>query len=159
MFSRIGERIEKRAGLEDHGDAPANLHQVLFRPVGDVFAGHDDAPFIGLQEAHDVLQRDGFADAAAPHDDAGLPGIDGEADAVEHQVIAERFGDVAEFDVVVHFLAPELRHRSARVFGSYLRGAAPVEQAKAEFGQLSSFLGRYSQDSMVLYLIDTLTFT
>ena len=96
------ERIEKRAGLKDHGYAPANLHQLPLGPIGDVLAGHDHASRIRLQESEDVLQRDGFAYAAAPHDHAGLAGINRKADVIEHHMIVEGFADFAELDVVIH---------------------------------------------------------
>src|SRR2546427_668510 len=91
-----------RSGLKNHGYAPANLNQFPLRPIGDVLAGHDHTPFVGLQEAKNVLQRDGLAHAAAPHDYARFPGIDRETDAIEHDVIVERLTDIAELDVVIH---------------------------------------------------------
>ena len=36
--------------------------------VGDVLVGHKHAALIGLEEAHDVAQADGFAHAAAADD-------------------------------------------------------------------------------------------
>ena len=95
------ERIKQGAGLKDHGDAAANLHQAVFGPIGDVFAGDDHAALVGLEKAHDVLERYRFAHAAAAHDDAGLSGIDEEADVVEDQMIVEGLRNVAKFDVVV----------------------------------------------------------
>ena len=38
--------------------------------------GDDDAAAVGLEEAHDVRQGDGFADAAAADDGDRLAGID-----------------------------------------------------------------------------------
>ena len=40
----------------------------LFGIIGDVFVRHNDPAGIRLEKSHNVLQRDGFADAAAPQD-------------------------------------------------------------------------------------------
>ena len=74
--------------------------QLIFGPIGDVLAGDEHAPRVRPQKSHDMLQRDRFSHAAAPHDDARLAVVHEEADVVEHQVIAKRLADVAEFDVV-----------------------------------------------------------
>ena len=47
--------------------------------IGDVLVGDDDAAGVGLEEAHDVLQANAFADAAAADDGEGLAGIEIEA--------------------------------------------------------------------------------
>ena len=95
------KRIKQRSRLENHGDAAANFYQALFRPVGNVLAGHNDAARIGLEKTHNMLQGDRFSHAAAAHDDAGLARIDEEAHAVEHHVPVEGLGDVLKFDVMV----------------------------------------------------------
>ena len=86
---RRRQRIKQRARLEDHGHAAANLGQLVFGPIGDVLAGHEHAPGIRPQESQDVLQRDRFPHAAAPHDHARLPRVDVEADIIQHQVIVK----------------------------------------------------------------------
>ena len=67
--------------------------------VGDVLAGDDDAAGVGLEKAHDVVQRDGLAHAAAAEDADGFRGHHIEAHMIEDDVVAEGFGDFAEFDV------------------------------------------------------------
>ena len=65
--------------------------------------GDDHAARIGLEKSHDVMQRDRFAHAAAPQNADRLGGQHVEVDVVEHDVVAERLGDVAEFDVGIGF--------------------------------------------------------
>ena len=81
---RHGQRIKQRARLENHGHAAANLRQLVFGPIGDVLPGHEHAAR-PASETPMMLQRDRFSHAAAPHDHAGLAGIDEEADVIEHQ--------------------------------------------------------------------------
>ena len=67
------KRVEECAVLEDHGDFFADaLH--LFRVIGDVLVSDNDTTGIGLQKSHDVVQRNRFADAAAPEDATVSPG-------------------------------------------------------------------------------------
>src|SRR5262249_54840180 len=67
-----GERIEECARLEHHGDFFADAAQFLFRKIGNVFVGDDDLALIGLEEAHDVGERNRFAHAAAADDGDGF---------------------------------------------------------------------------------------
>ena len=76
----------------------SGLH-LLFRVVGDVLPGDDDASGVGLEEPHDVVQRDRFTHAAAAEDADGLGGHHVETDVLEHLLVAERLGDVAKLDV------------------------------------------------------------
>ena len=94
-----GERIEERAALENHGDFLADALHFFFGVVGDVFVGDDDASRVGVEEAENGLQGDGFANAAASEDADGFGVFDVEADVVEDVLVAEGFGDVAELDV------------------------------------------------------------
>ena len=70
-----------------------------FGVVGDVLVGHPDAAAVGLEEAHDLMQRHRLAHAAAAQDAHGLAGHNVEADAIEHDIAAERLVDVLELDV------------------------------------------------------------
>jgi hypothetical protein len=85
--------------LEDHRDFLADEFELLFGVVSDVLAGDDDAAGVGLQESHDVMQGNGFSNAAASEDADGFGGEHVEGDVIEDDVVAESFGDVAEFDV------------------------------------------------------------
>ncbi len=67
--------------------------------VGDVLAGNDDASRVGLEKSHDVMQRNRLAHAATSEDADGFGGQHVEVDVVEHDIVAESFGDVAKFDV------------------------------------------------------------
>ena len=98
----------KRSVLKDHGDFLADCLQLLFGVVGNVLAGDDDASGVRFEKAHDVMQRDRFAHAAAAQDADGFAGQDVEADAIEHDVVAEGFGDFVEFDVGINSIGHRL---------------------------------------------------
>ena len=74
------------------------LH-LVFGVVADLLAGDVDLAGVGLEEAHDVLEGYGFADAAAAEDAEGLPGIDVEAYFIEHDQVSEGLGDFIEGNV------------------------------------------------------------
>jgi len=93
-----GERVEERPVLEDHGDFLANALQLFLAVVGDVLLGHDDAPRVRLEEAHDVVQRHRLPYPAASQDADRLAGQGVEADVIEDPVFAEGLGDVLELD-------------------------------------------------------------
>src|SRR6516165_10090929 len=73
------------------------------------------------------MQRDAFADAAAPQDADSLARIHGEADIVQHPVAAEGFADVLKFDVRLVMVAHRrfrARAKSPGVFRlSNIRGS------------------------------------
>src|ERR1051326_762032 len=94
------ERIKERAVLEHHGDFLADVLKLRFGVIGDVFESHDDAALIGLEKAHDVMQRNRFAHAAAAQDAERLAGIDLEAYVLKHAMVAKRFIDVLELDEI-----------------------------------------------------------
>jgi hypothetical protein len=103
-----GERVEERALLEDHPDLLAHAHHLGLRVLGDVFAVHEDAPRVGLEQAQYEVDDGGLAAARAAEDDLRLAAVDEEADAVEDDAVVEGEDYVAELDgrdgalVVVH---------------------------------------------------------
>ena len=107
---RHGKRIEERARLKHHRHAPANFRELLFGPVGDVLARHDDSPRVGMQKSKQQFQRHRFPHAAAAHDHRGFALIDEKAHVVQHVVIAERFVYIAKFEIVIWTHLP-LSHR------------------------------------------------
>ncbi len=64
-----GERIEKRAVLEEHAGFLAQRHQLLLVHLGEVLVAEPNLPRIGLHEGDDVLEQHAFAAAAAADDD------------------------------------------------------------------------------------------
>ena len=70
-----GQRVEKRARLEDHGDFFSNLAQLRLGGAGYVCMGDDDLALIGFEKSHNVAQAYGLADAAASNDDKRLTGV------------------------------------------------------------------------------------
>lgn len=47
-----------------------------------------------------MFERNGFADTAAAHDDAGFATLDEEADVIENRAAVEAFADLLEFKVI-----------------------------------------------------------
>ena len=85
--------------MKHHRDFLADQFELLFVVVGDVLAGNDDASGVGLEEAHDVMQGDGLAHAAASENADRFRGHNIEVDVIENDIVAEGLRDVAEFDV------------------------------------------------------------
>jgi hypothetical protein len=74
-----GQGIEQRAGLEDHCEA------ILIENLGGLhrFAIEKDLAGIGLFQADDVLQKDGFAAATGSHQNKNFSRVHLEVDAFE----------------------------------------------------------------------------
>ena len=128
-----GERIKKCAVLENHGDFLAYVFKLRLVVIRDVLKGHDHTAFIRLEEAHDVMQGDRFAHAAAPENAERFTGIHLEAHILKHAMVAERFVNVPELDVrlvafrvwvmllVAHVSRPEKRRRARSMSSGVFR--------------------------------------
>src|SRR5712671_1549414 len=95
-----GQRIKERAGLKHHGDFAANLGKLFLAEMGDVLAINENLPGVRLEKSHDVFQRNGFAHAAAPHNDAGFAALHGEAHAIKHRSAVKAFAYVAKLKII-----------------------------------------------------------
>ena len=69
--------------LEDHSAPPPNRQKLLLVETGHVLTVDLYGASIGFQDADDVLEGDGFADAALSDDEKDLPALDLEADIPE----------------------------------------------------------------------------
>ena len=76
-----GERVEQRGELEDVADARAQRVELAARQLGHVEAVDQDLAGVGLEQADDVLDRDGLAGARVADDDhrLALGDVEGEA--------------------------------------------------------------------------------
>ena len=108
----------------------------------DVFSGDENLSGVGLEEAHDLLQRDRFADAAAAEDAECLPRENEEADIIEDDEAAEGFRDVLEGDIGGSFLGfavgsrfrLAVRRVEAGVLGDRLDGRRRAEEIRPAMG-------------------------
>ena len=94
-----GQRIEQRSRLEDHRNFSANVAQVFFGHVGNVFMRHDNLTAVGFQESHDVAEAYGFAYSASSDDGEGVSFIEIETYILQDRMI-EGLADVSEFEIV-----------------------------------------------------------
>ena len=60
-----GQRVKERSVLKNHGDFFPNQFHLRIGVVGDVLSSDDDASGVWLEKAHDGMQRDRLAHAAA----------------------------------------------------------------------------------------------
>jgi hypothetical protein len=82
--------------LEDHRDLAPHFGKLPLAEIGYVLSIDKDAPGVRLEKSHKVLQRNRFANTAAPHDHARLALFHLEAHVVQHRVFVERFADIAK---------------------------------------------------------------
>ena len=92
------EGVEEGGLLEDHADAVTKLETVDLAHGDDVLAEDLDGTGVGLDEAIDELEQDGFAAARGAEDDELLAGVDAEGDVFEDGFVVEFNGDVFELD-------------------------------------------------------------
>lgn len=89
-----GDGVEEGRLLKDHADAAAEFEEIFLAHGGDVVAEDLNGAGVGLEEAVDELQEDGFAAACGAEDDAGFAALDGEGDVLEDGLYIEGDGDV-----------------------------------------------------------------
>lgn len=90
----IGVQVrEQRVVLEDDVEAA-----LLHRHPGQVLAVEEDLTAGGVGDAEDDVQQRGLAAAGGAEDRHDPALVQGQADAVQHGGVAERLGDVLQFE-------------------------------------------------------------
>src|SRR5581483_423049 len=93
-----GEGVEERAHLEEHPEPAADRDHAVLVQRADRRAVDDHVAAIGAEEAVHVLQDDALPRAASAEEDERLAGKDGDRDAPEDPLRAERLLDVGALD-------------------------------------------------------------
>src|SRR5207244_2830644 len=108
------QRIEQRAALEQHAEF---AHQRLARlaPQPDRLLAIDaNRAAIGPHQPEDSLDQHRFADPRAADHDEALARRNGEVDAVEHALAAERFLEALDGDLWSRRVAHRAKNASVR---------------------------------------------
>src|ERR1017187_1028292 len=93
-----GERIKKRALLEDHAGSSSKGEEVFLGHVGDFLAEELDASLVRAKQTVDQFEKDAFAHARGSKQDARLTRCQGEADVLKNRLAVEGDGDIAKGD-------------------------------------------------------------
>jgi hypothetical protein len=92
------QRVEQRALLEDHAQIGANRHHLGLGHLVDALALDPDGAAIGLEQAEDQFQDGRLAGPARAQEDLGMALPDGEAQALEDDLLVEGEVDLFEHD-------------------------------------------------------------
>src|SRR3954466_15210643 len=103
---------------------------MIFPAVRNVGIRDNDLARIRLHEAHDVAQRNRFADPAPSNDGDRLPCVNVKGDVLKYLAI-KSFVDVSELDVML------------RIFRAHVRFAMPRRRPCAPWNSSGSILQAY----------------
>ena len=106
-----GQRIEQRAGLEDHRHAVfgGDFRRLNGFAVDENFAG------IRRFQADQMLEQNALAAAAGSHDDKDFAGLDLEINALEHFLAVETFPQVAHLQAHAGMVVRHVVHYFKRM--------------------------------------------
>jgi len=89
-------RVEQRAALEQHGDAPAGRVELGLAELREVGAVEDHASGLRLLEPVELAQGDALAAPRAAEDHQAFPLEDVEVEVVENGAVAIPLGQAAD---------------------------------------------------------------
>ncbi len=92
--------VKEGGELEEKSDLQANRDQIALAELVDALIFDPDLATAGLQQADDVLQKDGFATAGGAHNDGGLATGDIDVDTVKDHLRAKGAVHVDQSDGV-----------------------------------------------------------
>ena len=106
------QAVEERGRLEQHAEFPQHRVARAAANARHILAIDEDLALVGPEDAEHAFDHHRFAGARAADHHQRFPGIQGQVDAVEHDLAAEALLDAPEFDLRGALKLCHVHHRA-----------------------------------------------